>query len=217
MSLKNPGFVQYTWATKPAIADWPAFKPIVITDISKIAGSNAPTLWWHDGQYWLPVQGEFILAADVGSIATPLATLSAITAAAFSIPGGTPQIPAGLLIAGRSVVEMDARAQKTGTTATASFVGWIGTVDPNHNNGMCNVNINASGTPSARMFGRGFFDTATAYTVDNAVAPHAAANGMSDKSTNINVAALMYAGFSITSGNVADSYALTAYTIKIRV
>lgn len=215
MALKNSGIPSYTWAAKPAIANWPSYRPIIITDVG-VGGS----MWHHDGVNWYPVSGFFTLAKDSGSIATPLNTLTGVASGVFTLPLGNPLIPAGLLIPGQSIVTVQSRCRKSTSVAGASSVAYLGTNGSSADSIVANKGFTATGPQDVRVDSSVWFTTANAGTTDNNLAPMAAGGAASvcaDVSTALNTAVNMFITMGITGANTGDSFSLLSYSVDIRV
>lgn len=214
MALKNSGIPSYTWATKPAIANWPANRPIIITDVGLY-----PTMWWHNGVNWRPVNGSFILAKYAGSVTNPIATLTGVAASKFTLSGGDPTIPANLLIPGSSVITAEMRMRKPSATATVFGAIRMGTAGTTADQIIGQEQLGAGANADQRLKGSVMIDTSTRALFDNLMTDDSmvGANGWTDTTTNINTAAAMYVIPHVHSGNVADNYSLLGFEVVVKV
>ena len=114
--------VVYTgpWASAPTPASSGAGAQMVTTDIGGVR-----IWWWSDGTYWRPLNGRAGISAQYGTIATPLATLTATGAIQTAALPVIPSIPPNMLIPGARVCT-DVRGMKTGATAGHYFGAGIG-------------------------------------------------------------------------------------------
>ncbi len=218
MSLKNSGIPSYTWAAKPAIANWPAKRPVLISDL----GTGAGVLFAHDGANWRPVGGQFVLAQQSGTRAAPVDSKTG-TSGTFTLSGGTPGIliPAGLLIAGRSEILLEARFNKVdGAAGTgAACYGTVGTTNnPTTDNLIFGVQTANPANGQLRAFFSGNVDpNGTSFLADVWLVPGAAANAMQDRITNFDVASNMYVNFYFNHTGVGtETTQLLSYLITIK-
>lgn len=60
MNIYGPrGMPQMTWANRPSFTSFPAFSPIIFTDIgASFTTANRGTPWFHDNVSWRPVGGR---------------------------------------------------------------------------------------------------------------------------------------------------------------
>ena len=98
------GIKPYTWAGKP-LATEVTISSIIRIPASEFTHTSVPA-WgiflMSDGVMWRPMGGQ-VIAEEWGTLAAPLASHSSISEAAFTLPGGTPIMPAGLILPGMSV------------------------------------------------------------------------------------------------------------------
>jgi hypothetical protein len=85
-----------TWDKRPWAGLVPAGTELQVTDY-------ANQKWISDGIYWRPAQGRVTIKQKWGSYEKPLATLQTMATGQFTIPGGNPLIPAGMIVPHSSV------------------------------------------------------------------------------------------------------------------
>jgi len=167
-----------------------------------------------------PFADRLLVSRQIGSVATPLATLTGSAGALFTFTGAGPasiQIPAGLILP-NSRVHVEALVKRTGATATANFEAYLGTAGTNGDSLLTRVVMSASDGNGAYMFGEGWFGTSpTSFVATGQVGPGSSSGGNTfiDKTTNINTALPMYLSFGMASSNAADSFALLGLQVII--
>lgn len=122
-SIYGPrGMPQTTWANRPALTAFPAFAPIVFTDIGgSVTTPNKGSVWYHDGTSWRPVGGRCLLYT-LGGVAqnkTTNVTVEEIK--------GQVLIPAGLWATTDHKVSVIHTMTKSGTSATGNYTIRLGT------------------------------------------------------------------------------------------
>lgn len=173
-------------------------------------------LFYSDGTNWNPVGGGALLYQKSGSVASPLATISGTTAASFSISGGDPTIPLGLLRA-TSKIHVEALVKKNGANATANLQALVGTADTSADASMGTQVITIGDGSTARLFQDGWFSSTTNFIGLGTSVPNQSNSNatFTDRSTNVNTAAVMFVSFRITSGNASDTYDLLAVSVVV--
>lgn len=198
------------WAGRPAVGLVPVGTELQVTDY----GSQK---WISDGTVWRPAQGRVTIGQKWGDYATPLATLQAVTTGQFTIPGGNPLIPAGLIVP-HSSVRGFATIKKVGGNAAVRFDGRIGT------SGNTSDALFASVTPSATSTGldvqlaaaarfRGAANRLAALQFVGDGLTGGAVGPGNDFTANVNTAMDMQVSFYIGAGHVSDVYNLIGYNI----
>ena len=203
----------YTWSSKPAAAGNTGVV-IRVTDVGPFG-----THFVSDGSNWHPVNGQAVIAADWGSEANPLVTYTGGTGAIYTLPKGAIVIPAGLLVAGKTQIEVRAKVRRTTNTATANFLVKLGTNGTVSDGDVfaaqmaATTNLALYATPHIGM------RTATEAVSTNWLAFQAAGASSSaiEKvlTTDINTAAEMTLSFGIGSANTADSFSLIGYAVTL--
>lgn len=210
MALKNSGIPSYTWATKPSVANWPTYRPIIVTDVG-VGGS----LWHHDGVNWRPVNGSFVLASKQGSLTAPVASLSA--AGQFVLPGGNPQIPANLLIPGSSIIRVQHAVHKVGGAAVSLSNMRLGTAGTTADSIISGSYIQAPTLSDLQPQSYVFVDISTRVVQQTVNTIAESINQFVERTTNINTAELMYISLDQTSVTAPDVVQLISYTVTITV
>jgi len=203
----------YTWSGKPAAAGNTGVV-IRVTDVGHF-GTN----FVSDGSNWHPVNGQAVIAADWGSEANPLATYTGGTGAIYTLPKGAIVIPAGLLVAGKTQIEVRAKVRRTTNTATANFLVKLGTNGTVSDGDVfaaqmaATTNLALHATPYIGM------RTATEAVSTNYLSFQAAGASASAiervVTTDINTAAAMTLSFGIGSANAADNFSLIGYAVTL--
>lgn len=179
-----------------------------VTDINN-------SLFSSDGTIWRPVGGNVLLYRQVGSVATPLATLASATSGALTPAAGNPTIPAALLVAGARV-RVSAFVKKTGTTAGWTLNARLGTNNSTTDNV---VFANALGNTVIQfnVFTEAGITSSTAYVTQNFIIPNNSSTSTSfaDKSTQFNIASVNYVSIDISSANASDSFGLMTLFVDI--
>lgn len=177
-------------------------------------GNSGGVTMVSDGTYWRPFNGRARLYGRNGQIAAPLATLTGITAGAFTLPE-TLTIPAAL-IAPHSEVWANFEFFRTGATATALVQWRLGTAGTTSDLVVYQASMAATTSHQSRGYSAAKFGTAT----DRFWAPNASnmngggsqASG-ADRTSNVNTAAAMQITADIASANAADTFLLLAYSV----
>lgn len=195
-----------TWADLPAANSVPVGRTYTVLNTGWRVYSN--------GTNWRPANGRLLIAQRCGSVASPIATLTGVTAGMFTLPI-TPTIPAGML-GPHSRLYTEALVRRTTATATAIATSSLGTTGGTSDPNIFRVSMPASATSEVRISSFAAVDgsSATAYCAANAIPENAAsAAQLADRNTNINTAAAMVASFGVTSANAADVFALVYYSV----
>lgn len=208
-----PLILTYTWATKPNYFTTSVGSFINISDVGGPGGS----FWRATSGGWVPLNGSVLLASNWGSLTSPVATQTGSTGILFVLAGGTGSlvIPATMLIAGRSKLEIEVMHRRRGATATAAFSVYLGTSGTTADSKVFDVSIAATNNQDNRpMMTIGF--TAGVATISNWLAAGGANGGaFIDKTSNINLAAAMTISFGISAANLADAFDLIGYTARL--
>ena len=203
---------QTTWTDRPAAELVPVGTELQVTDY-------ANQKWISDGIYWRPAQGRVAIRQHWGKASLPLSTLSGITQGIFTIPGGNPQIKAGMIIP-HSKVYLEALTRKEGAGGTAGFYGRLATIgasDPDAAFAMAtiqNTHLVCNRFYSFAGFGTSKTQFVTPYYAGPGVA---AGNSTTDKKASINTDVDMEVTLSIKAAKVTDSFSLFGYNIWLEV
>lgn len=199
----------FAWASRPSASAVAVGSKIKITDYGY-------SEWYTDGTYWRPVNGQIVLAERSGSVASPIGTVTGVTAGQFTL-SPTMLIPAGMLAYGSAQIIVDAQYYRRGATATATASARFGTANTVSDSAMAGITMTAVDTQSLRLQWCGYVTSADSITVQTSTPVNTAsvAGALVDRSTNINGAAAQYASLHIGSANVADSFDLIGYRLTL--
>lgn len=173
-----------------------------------------------DGTHWNPLGGSFILAKGSGSLAAPINTISGTASTTnFTIPGGSPKIPAGVMRAG-SQVHTEAIVRKNGANATfnlATLMGTLNSVSDNNVYGLSAI-ANVDNRQTWAFADASVATTTTFYRPDGSIiltpSSSATASG-SDASTNFNTASDNFFNVRVSGQNASDSFDLIEYKVVV--
>jgi hypothetical protein len=164
---------------------------------------------------WRAKNGEFVLAQDNGSLASPLATIQTVSSiTVFGIP--SIQIPANLLYA-KCKIECQASFRKTNANGTWLWQWKLGTGNTSADATLFDGSNNATAT-DASILTRAFFTSTTALTSLRRGAGNSSAGGIVSVDISggtLDLAALQYMNFYITPVSAADIFALVEYKFII--
>jgi hypothetical protein len=157
-----------------------------------------------------------LLAQLWGSLVSPVGTISASTGAIFSLPGGNPVIPAGLLGANSSL-DVVARIRRRGAAGTATIYARLGTSGTAADGQIVAQSASATnnldialgqsanfGASSSEFFSQNFMGS-------NGTSPSSALTS----SSNVDTSSDMQICFGVSSANVADSFDLIGYGVRL--
>lgn len=202
----------YTWATRPAAAGNTG-QVIRVSDVGTGLGGSH---WVSDGTYWRPVGGSVVIGAQSGSIATPVSSFTGVTSSQFT-PTKQPVFPAGMLIPGQSSIEVEAIFRRTGATATATLNAHLGTAKTSGDSAIYAFNYPATNLADLIVNPTVFIAETARFTSTNWQPKGGSSNTnvTNDKTGNVNTAADMGVTFSISGANIADSFALIGYRVRL--
>ena len=196
-----------TWVGRPPASSVPVGTELQVTDY-------ANQKWVSDGTYWRPAQGRVLIYAKVtSSLATPLATLSA--AGIFAIPGGSPKIPAGMIIPQMKVCATT-QFRKYGTAASASVNTKLGTTGGFGDQYLCGWAIANNNLGDIKANGFAFFGTQSSrYISGGWQAENASSYGgvVTEIATNVNTQADMWATPAVTVMTSPDTIGLLSHHV----
>lgn len=145
-----------------------------------------------------------------GSIASPIATLTGITAGLFTGGKSNLSIPAGTFKVGDHLTG-GCKIRRTTATAVHTANIYMGTAGTSSDSNLSNITTSgATINFDQNMYFLGSFPSTTVFSTNNN-APFNANNTAGlfvDRSTNMNIAAAMTLSFGISVGNASDSYSL---------
>lgn len=172
-------------------------------------------LFKSNGTRWFPVGGSVVTYQKSGSLAAPLATITASTAAQFSIAGGFPVIPAGILAA-HSMVRVTGFIRKNGANATAVASVRMGTAGTTGDSAILGNTITNVDNRQFWFFADTFFSSATVFDAPGFMVPNNFQTAaIVDRTTNVNTAAAMTISLDISSANASDSFDLVSLQVVL--
>ena len=196
-----------TWANRPPVNLVSPGTELQATDYEN-------QKWISNGTVWRPAQGRVLIYAKVtDSLATPLATLSA--AGIFAIPGGSPKIPAGMIITQMKVCACT-QFRKYGTAASLSVNVKLGTTGGFVDQYLCGGSIANNNTGDMKANGFAFFGGgATKYISGGWQAENAASYGgvVTEISSNVNTQADMWVTPAVTVLTAPDTVGVLSHQV----
>ena len=203
-----------TWSGRPPASSVPVGTELQVTDYGN-------QKWVSNGTYWRPAQGRVTIAQHWGSYEKPLATLQTVATGQFTIPGGNPLIPAGMIVP-HSSVRCFATIRKVGGNAGVRFDVRIGTsgnisdsLFASFNSTTPTTGLDVQHAAAARFGGEANRLAALRYIGDGHTTAYIG-SGI-DLTVNVNTAMDMKVSFSIGVGHVSDVYNLIGYNIWLEV
>ena len=197
-----------TWADRPAIGLVPVGTELQVTDY-------ANQKWINNGTYWRPSQGRALIKQALGTLASPVAVVSGAAAGFFSIPGGSPKLPAGMIIPNSRVVG-HAEVKKEGTGGNFVLGFRLGTSSDDGSMMAVSYGPSAAGdcfVTAAANFGA----SKTAFSTLNTNSPYQTSfspgTAIFDKEYLVNTAVDMNVLIDISNGNAADTYKLINFSV----
>ncbi|WP_143142498.1 hypothetical protein [Nitrosovibrio sp. Nv17] len=211
--FKKNWIVSYPWVNRPS----PGPNRGRIIHIADVGGDGG-SLWTATLAGWVPMNGRMALASNWGTLNSPISSITGVKSGVFAINGGGGSliIPGGMLLPGRSRIQIEAFLLRLGTggqntwnirlgstgTVSDSAVYAIGSVPADNNRG-------------TRAFVTvGFNDlTATSATY---LAPGSSATG--NAYTDVPIPALgdpITVSFLVASANTADTFRLVGYSVDL--
>ena len=204
-------FVQpYLWANVP----FPATTPGVIIQVLDVG--VAPSFWVSDGTNWRPLNGRVLLYQRTGTLAAPLATLTGVTLALFTLPQ-TLTIQAGV-IPPNGMVCVTAEVQRTTATAAANAKIWLGNLGTTADVAIGNLIMGATANLIIPRLHGSFFMTGSSGsgTVNGAVVPEnttSASAILQDATVNTPNTLPLYVTIGMSGANAADTFNLNNYSV----
>lgn len=194
------------WGDKPPANLVPPGTGLRVTDLNNAS-------FFSDGTNWRP-DGKQTIYHKNGLVASPLATLSGVTAGLFAIPQIL--IPAGM-ITPNSKIEIQYLGKKTNANGSLGWNTQLGTAASASDSSISGVYSGATAgdvlIACAVRFGT---DTTKALAMPNGN-DFNNTNGSTqlyDRTTNINTAANMYVTIGVISANALDSFSLTSVRVS---
>lgn len=213
--IRSPGSASvfsYTLATLPLSTTLTPGTVVRVTNLGGTGGSflEATTAGW------VPLNGSAVLASQWGTLASPLSTVTGVTSGLFTPAGGVGSlvIPAGLLIASRSKLEIEWFAQKVGANATCALRTYLGALGTASDPAILNLSLVITDGISARpAISVGFIEGNMVTTQGIGPGGQSATVGLLDKTIDLTVANTISFGFA--AGHASDSYRLIGYSVKL--
>lgn len=147
-----------TWANRPALANYPAWRKIVFSDVgASFSTANRGSEWFHDGTVWRPWGGSQIIYTMGSSVADKTTNLTTPETLA------SVRIPAGLLANSDFRLFMVASYNKSASTDAMANAYYLGAT--NTAAGDTQIVANAQNTTSRQGQTQRFFSRASATSV----------------------------------------------------
>lgn len=165
-----------------------------------------------DGTYWRPVQGSVLIYSKWGSLASPLAVIQNSTAATFTLPGGAPKIPAGMILPNAKItIQSDSR--KVGANGTANAFVRLGTAGNASDSAVVGLNVPiATNSDICLSSSARFSSSKTSFTSRNYIGDGttstANAGTAYDRTTQVNTDADMFFTFEVSAASASDVFNL---------
>lgn len=216
------GIPSYTFAGMP-LATEAAVGSIIRIPASEFTHTSIPAWGMYlmtNGLIWLPAFGGQVLAEEWGSLAAPLASHDTDAETLFTLPGGTPNAPAGLILPGMGI-EILAVFRDTGTHSAGGAINCrMGTSVPSGtNNTVVGFASGAAGTSfDVRISNEVRVSSPTKAVYDNFTSTNgaAAATRVYDVTSTFGSAYAHNFSFSRAHAGASDSTALTGYRIRLK-
>ena len=197
----------YTWATRP-LSGLNVGDTIRVSDVGRAPG----TIFKWTGSRWRHLY-SFILARNIGSVTSPVATLTGVTSGVFTLPNALATF-ADMFEPGDEL-EVSALATKIGGGGTADINIYLGTaggitdslVRPETLTNVTNRTMNAR--TQIQFSGLTTF-SGPAGLADNSVST----SQLLDRSTNVNLAAAMSITIALANANAADTFKLVSCGLR---
>ena len=195
-----------TWANRPAAASYPG----IVIKVSDYMYAE----YYSDGTNYRPVGAQLIYHGVFGTLASPTCTVAAANTK-FTIPGGAPTIPAGM-VNSTSRLRTQASMYKVGANGTCQTTLYFGTSGDNTDLGMSTGTIPAD---TASHYRHGplfeFTGTTSLLTTYNAIENSNGGTGsFADRTTHIDVAsAMIYSLYTTATYTAGDTIALQQFSI----
>ena len=205
----SSNFGTFAWAARPtATAQGQRF---TCSDI----GANGYTDFIADAALaWRPLNGRVLIAQRVGSLATPLQSITLAAATAqFTLPQ-VPTLPAGL-IPPQSSLWVKFRFRRGTSVGSVNVAIRVGTAGNSTDQPIEFVTAAATANLDINPYTSADFSAVTtAFSTWNWGPPNGTTNGAAvDKTGNINTAASMSISADLSGGTVGDVINLTAYSV----
>lgn len=206
----------FTFAGIPA-ASLMAGKTVRVTDVGK---SGSGSLWISDGTKWTPINGAVLLCSNFGTLAAPLATISA-SASKFAIPasemvsGNSIVLPANILSIGQSVRVSAYYMHRGANVGSWDVEARIGTANTSSDKAVTE-GYGSAGSKALHQLEEISIVSATSFIDNKVVGFNAETTNVSAlQTTTFNIASQMYIGFycgNMIAGNFID---LISYRVEL--
>ena len=201
-----------TWSGRPAVGLVPVGTELQVTDYGNQKFIN-------DGSYWKPAQGKVLIYSKWASLTSPIAVLSGMTSGVFSLPGGSPKIPAGM-IPPNSKLSLQLDARKIGGNATAIFYAYLGTAGSIADSVVLatsvsiGTNMDICITAAARFgLSKTSFNSRT--WLGDGTTSASSANVIMDRTTLVNTDADMLVTFGVGAASAADAFNIIGCSLML--
>jgi hypothetical protein len=183
------------------------------TQLARVLSGVGRGVWLYEGTNWRPLGGRMQLAQRNGTIASPVATLTGVTAGSFTLPV-IPRVLASMLFPHSRVV-VNAHLRRTTATATAITLIRLGTTGGAADSAITSASMAATANQDWHPFASAVFgSSATEFSSAAATTFNGLSTGQGvDRSPNVNTADAMEVSIGITSANTADSFSLISYAV----
>jgi hypothetical protein len=197
----------FAWSARPAAAGNET-RVIKLTDYG-----NKPLLI-SDGTNWLPLVGGVTWKTQAGTIANPISAFTGVTSSIFTTDQAI--FPAGLLVPGRSIIEIEGLVRRVGANANAVLSVHFGTAKSSADGTMLATNMAATSLLDVMFRIRVAVQGAGAVGSTNYITTGGnGTNAAKDQTGNINTAADMGVTVGVASANAADSFALIQLSVSL--
>lgn len=201
------------WANRPSAISNPGAS-ITVTDVP-IGGR---TTFYSDGANWIPAGGAITLVSLTGTVASPVAqTATTGGALLMGAPVSGIKISAGLIIPGKTTIQINALWSKGGSAGGIPCNMFFGTTNSFSDNLLANQFIGAAATSMYNQMTEVGFSNTTTYNTQQILAENGAAGATAtgDRTGNVNTSADMYFNFGHQSSTAPDNVALLRLMIRL--
>jgi len=173
--------------------------------------------WWQysaAASRWFPLNGTSHLVNRVGSVATPLASITGVTAATFF--GLDPMtVPAGFLALGARL-RVDAFFRRAGANATGIVRARLGTGGNTSDAILTNQTMGATDNQTYRMFLEARVSSSTGLLSSHGNAVNGVTTGgVQDITGQVDIAAAMQLTLGTASTNASDAFHCLAVAVDV--
>lgn len=173
--------------------------------------------WWQYSAAagrWYPVSGSSRLVNRVGSVTTPLASITGVTAATF-FGLDAMAVPAGFLAVG-SRVRIEALFRRSGSNGTANIRARLGTAGDTNDAILVTQQMAATNTQTYRMFALACVSSATSLLCARGNAVNGTTtDAVADITGQVDIAAAMQLTLGTANTNAGDTFACLAVAVDV--